>query len=157
MAHDMEQRVPYMFEKDPDSPTYFVPPLDLHEINAGDRLCIGDIDIDVLHQDHGSSMSLGFIFNGVCGYSTDVVDMPDENFDALTGIPLWIVETLRPEPHQAHAHYDLTFSWIDRVKPGHAALTHLGLEADYQTLKAACPENVEPGYDGLNFVLDFKD
>ena len=155
-GRDIKQRVPYMFEKKPDSPTYFVPPLDLHEIAAGQSLQIGDIDIDVLHQDHGLSMSLGFIFNGLCGYSTDVKDMPEENFEALAGIPLWIVETLRAEPHQAHAHYDLTFSWIDRVKPKHAALTHLGLEADYQTLKAACPDNVEPGYDGLCFVLDDK-
>ena len=150
---DIQQRVPYMFEKNLHSPSYFVPPLESHEIAAGQRLRIGDIDIDILHQDHGKSMSLGFIFNGVCGYSTDVHDMPEENFDALAGIPLWIVETLRPEPHQAHAHYDLTFSWIERVRPGRAVLTHLGLEADYQTLKALCPDNVEPGYDGMDFTL----
>ena len=104
---------------------------------------------------HGLTHSLGFIFNGICGYSTDVNDMPEENFSALAGIPLWIVETLREKPHQAHAHYELTFSWIDRVKPKHAVLTHLGLDADYQTLRRICPEGVEPGYDGMQFVLRF--
>jgi phosphoribosyl 1,2-cyclic phosphate phosphodiesterase len=33
-------------------------------------------------------------------------------------------------------------------------LTHLGLEADYQTLLARCPEGVEPGYDGMVFELN---
>ena len=79
--------------------------------------------------------------------------MPEENFDKLAGLPLWIVESLRETEHQAHAHYDLTFSWIDRVRPKQAVLTHLGLEADYQTLRARCPKGVEPGYDGMVFEL----
>ena len=86
----------------------------------------------------------------------DLNDMPEENFSALAGVPLWIVETLREQPHQAHAHYDLTFSWIDRVKPEQAVLTHLGLEADYQKLKSICPDRVEPGYDGMRFVLELS-
>lgn len=152
---DIQERVPYMFVKKHDSPTYFQPPLEMKEICAGDVLTIGDITIDVMHQEHGLTNSLGFIFNGICGYSTDLNDMPEENFSLLAGIPLWIVETLREKPHQAHAHYDLTFSWIDRVKPEHAVLTHLGLDADYQKLKGICPERVEPGYDGMQFILSF--
>ena len=152
---DIQKRVPYMFEKNPSSPSYFLPPLEMKVIAAGNTLQIGDVNIDILHQEHGLTNSLGFIFNGICGYSTDVNDMPEENFSALAGIPLWIVETLREKPHQAHAHYDLTFSWIDRVKPEHAVLTHLGLEADYHTLRGICPNGVEPGYDGMQFVLPF--
>ena len=44
---------------------------------------------------------------------------------------------------------------IDRVKPEHAVLTHLGLDADYRKLKEICPERVEPGYDGMQFMLSF--
>ena len=73
--------------------------------------------------------------------------------EALHGVPLWIVEALRYTPHQSHSHYDQTFSWIDRVKPGRAVLTHLGLEADYRELSAICPENTEPGVDGMVFSL----
>lgn len=145
----LTERFPYMFTKDPESPSYFVPPLKFSEISAGNQMKIGDIDIQVLHQDHGVTSSLGFIFNNYLGYSTDVVDMPEESFNALADIPVWIVESLRENPHSAHAHYELTFEWIERVKPGQAYLTHLGLEADYQTLLARCPEHVEPAYDGL--------
>ncbi len=152
-GNDLKQRMPYMFEKKQGSPTYFVPPLKHQEIAAGQTVRIGNIDIDILHQDHGTSSSLAFIFNDLCGYSTDVKEMPEVNFEKLSHIPLWIVETLRESEHQAHAHYDLTFSWIKRVQPKQAVLTHLGLEADYQTLKALCPNGVEPAYDGMVHIL----
>lgn len=152
-AQHIKARIPYMFEREAESPDYFTPPLILHEISAGQQIQIGDINIDIMHQDHGITFSLGFIFNNLCGYSTDVNYMPDENFEKLSGIPLWIVESLREKEHPAHAHYDLTFSWIKKVQPGRAVLTHLGIEADYQTLRAICPENVEPGYDGMVFIL----
>ena len=111
-------------------------------------------DIPVcMHQDHGNTTSLGFLFDGKFGYSTDVVGMRDDVFDKLAGIDLWIVEALRASPHQAHSHYEQTFGWIDRVKPKRAVLTHLGLEADYEKLMAICPVGTEPGIDGLSFDL----
>jgi phosphoribosyl 1,2-cyclic phosphate phosphodiesterase len=80
--------------------------------------------------------------------------MPDHVFDALTNVDLWIVEALRETPHQSHSHFQQTFEWIERVKPGRAVLTHLGLEADYETVAAICPANTEPGIDGLVLELE---
>ena len=119
----------------------------------GRRITIGDLEIEIFHQDHGNTVSLGFLFNGRFAYSTDVVGLAEEVLDALHGVPLWIVEALRDTPHQSHSHYDQTFAWIDRVKPARAVLTHLGLEADYVELSAICPENTEPGVDGMVFSL----
>jgi phosphoribosyl 1,2-cyclic phosphate phosphodiesterase len=39
------------------------------------------------------------------------------------------------------------------VKPKQAILTHLGLEADYETLSAICPDGTMPGIDGLAWNL----
>ncbi len=152
--HDIFTRFPYLFEKNSESPTYFVPPMITREITAGQHLQIGDIAIDVLQQDHGNTSSLGFLFNGCFGYSTDVVAMPDHVFDTLANVDLWIVEALRQTPHQSHSHFQQTFEWIRRVKPGRAVLTHLGLEADYEAVAAICPDNTEPGIDGLVFELE---
>ena len=69
----------------------------MQEIAAEDRLKIGDISIEVLHQEHGGTFSFGFIFNDVCGYSTDVKEHPEINFEKLANIPLWIVESLREQ------------------------------------------------------------
>jgi phosphoribosyl 1,2-cyclic phosphate phosphodiesterase len=153
--HSVEiiERFPYLFTKHAESPSYFVPPMKMKHIAAGDKIDIGGCKVDVLHQDHGNTTSLGFLFDRKFGYSTDVVGMRDDVFDKLAGIDLWIVEALRASPHQSHSHYEQTFAWIDRVKPKRAVLTHLGLEADYKKLMAICPVGTEPGVDGLSFDL----
>ena len=146
---DLTQRFPFLFSKNENSPSYFEPSLEAITINYGDQITLGNIDIKILQQYHGNKDSLGFVFDGVFGYSTDVVDMPEESFEALKDLECWIVEALRPNPHQAHAHFDLAFEWIARLKPKRAILTHLGIEADYAKTLALCPKGVEPGYDGL--------
>ena len=150
---DILARFPYLFTKKPDSPSYFVPPMAMHQIEAGTQITVGGCKIDILHQDHGNSTSLGFMFDDKFAYSTDVIDMSDEVFDKLSGVELWIVEALRADPHSAHSHFDQTFGWIERVKPGRAVLTHLGLDADYERLLRLCPVGAEPGVDGLQFDL----
>ncbi|MGC6517915.1 MAG: MBL fold metallo-hydrolase [Candidatus Puniceispirillaceae bacterium] len=149
---DITNRYPYLFEKAANSPSYFVPPLDHRLMKADEVIEIGDITVKTLHQDHGNTTSLGFIFDDKCAYSTDVVGMPDHNFDQLSGIPYWIVEALRTQTHQAHSHLDQTLEWIKRVKPGQAYLTHLGLEADYDVVEANTPSHVSPAYDGLTIM-----
>ena len=67
------------------------------------KLSIGGCKIDILHQDHGNSTSLGFIFDGKFAYSTDVISMSDDVFEQLSGVELWIVEALRADPHSAHS------------------------------------------------------
>ena len=152
-AAEIKDRFPYLFEKKSNSPSYFVPPMRMDNIEAGTSITIGDLEIDIYHQDHGNASSLGFMFNGKFAYSTDVVGLSDAVLDAISGVPLWIVEALRDTPHQAHSHYEQTFAWIDKVKPGRAVLTHLGLEADYATLATLCPPRTEPGVDGMVFQL----
>ena len=151
---DLKAKYNYLFVKSEKSPTYFVPSLEAVEIEPDSQINIGGIDIKILLQHHGRINSLGFVFNERFAYSTDVVEIPDYNFDHLMGLDLWIVEGLRPNPHQAHAHFDLTFEWIKRCQPKRAILTHLGLESDYEETLAICPENTEPGYDGQVFEID---
>ena len=76
----------------------------------------------------------------------------NEHFKLLENLDLWIVEGLRDDPHEAHAHFDLTFEWINRVRPKKSILTHLG-HVDYDYVLSICPENVYPGYDGMTFDL----
>ena len=60
---------------------------------------------------------------------------------------------VRHEPHYSHSHFDQTIQWIKKFKPKKAILTHLGAWLDYDSLKKLCPNNVEPGYDGLTQYL----
>ena len=151
---DIIRRFPYLFEKKPDSPSYFVPPLKMHEIAAGHDFSINGCHIQTYHQEHGNTFSVGYQFDRKFAYSTDVSVLTDDCLNDLAGIPLWVVESLRPEPHSAHAHYEQTFDWISKVKPGRAFLTHLGLEADYEELLSICPDNTEPAIDGMTLKID---
>jgi phosphoribosyl 1,2-cyclic phosphate phosphodiesterase len=103
-------------------------------------------------QDHGFSMTtLGFRIGGFA-YSTDVIELNEAAFATLHGVEVWIVDCIRHRPHVTHAHLEQTLSWIARVKPRRAVLTHMDETLDYDSLRRELPAGVEPGYDGL--VID---
>jgi phosphoribosyl 1,2-cyclic phosphate phosphodiesterase len=105
-------------------------------------------------QDHGYSATLGLRV-GALGYSTDVTELDDAAFAALAGVELWIVDCLRYEPHPTHSHLAKTLSWIERVKPRRAVLTHMDRPLDYRELAARLPPEIEPGRDGM--VIELPD
>ncbi len=111
----------------------------------------GGVAIMPFPQEHGRSTTTGYRM-GDMAYSTDVKALPDGSFAALEGVRLWVVDCLGYREHPTHAHLDLTLSWIARVKPKLAVLTHMSHQFDYETLRAALPAGVVPGYDGL--VID---
>jgi len=128
-----------------DNPHHW-PFLSAHELD--DTVKIGDIDVVSFIQEHGAGTTLGFRF-GQFAYSTDAMGMSEAAFSALKGIDLWVVGALGTEPHPTHAHIDLTLSWIERVRPRHAVITHMSAELDYATLLSELPDGVEPAYDGM--------
>lgn len=110
---------------------------------------VGSLHIVPFEQDHGQeSGSLGFRIGNVA-YSTDLIGLSDDAFDVLDGVDTWIVDCQQYTPHPTHAHFDLTLSWIERLKPRRAVLTHMSHKLDYDELKSRCPAGVEPAYDGM--------
>ena len=99
-------------------------------------------------QDHGFEISLGFRVDNFA-YSTDVVQLNDAAFEVLKGVDTWVVDCLRYESNLTHAHLPLVLSWIERVQPRRAILTHLNFEMDYETLSKKLPPHVEVAYDGM--------
>jgi phosphoribosyl 1,2-cyclic phosphate phosphodiesterase len=110
----------------------------------------GPIPVVTFDQDHGSVRSVGYRFGGVA-YSSDLVQLDESAFAALTGVEVWIVDALRYRPHPTHAHLHRTLEWIAQVKPGRAILTNMHIDMDYAKLTAELPEGVEPAFDGLRF------
>jgi phosphoribosyl 1,2-cyclic phosphate phosphodiesterase len=145
------ERFDYVFRPLEEGASFYKPTLSEHVIDG--PFTVAGIDIVPFVQDHGFSKTLGFRIGGM-GYSTDVVDLDETAFAALAGIELWIVDCLRYDPHPTHSHLEKTLSWIARVKPRHAVLTHMDVPLDYATLRGKLPAGVEPGYDGL--TLEFS-
>lgn len=126
----------------------------LKRIQAGDTIPVGTLDVTAFQQDHGfGNRTLGFRI-GPFAYSTDVVDLPDVAFDMLAGVDTWIVDCVQETPHPTHANLEKALTWIDRVKPRQAILTHMGPQLDYRSLRNRLPEGVEPAYDGLATTIE---
>lgn len=121
-----------------------------------DTMTIGAITVRVVEQPHGNINSAGLRFeaDGVAlGYATDFSEMTPDMADLYQGLDVWIADALRRRPHPTHADLATVLHWIDVLKPDRSALIHMDQSMDYATLRAELPLGVEPGYDGLEFIL----
>jgi len=151
----LRQRFDYCFETPPGSEYPAI--LNGHEIKAGEVVHIegagGVIDALPFRQRHGQVETLGFRFGGIA-YSPDVSDFPEETLEHLKNLDVWIIDALRYSPHPSHLSVDEALSWIARVKPKRAVLTHMHVDLDYARLASELPSGVEPAYDGLVLTTD---
>jgi phosphoribosyl 1,2-cyclic phosphate phosphodiesterase len=137
----------------------FYPPILKHNaIAAGSRLTVvgagGPVKILPFRQVHGDIETLGLRIGGLA-YSCDVSDLPDDSVAKIDGLDVWIVDALRYRSHPSHFNVEQSLSWIDRVRPRRAILTHMHNDLDYQRLKDELPAHVEPAYDGMQ--IEFND
>ena len=113
----------------------------------------GAIPITTFDQDHGLGVrSVGYRL-GPVAYSSDVVNLSEEAFDALKGVKVWIVDALRYTPHPTHSHLERTLAWAQRVGAERTILTNMHIDLDFATLAAQLPPGVEPAVDGLSFTV----
>ena len=64
------------------------------------------------------------------------------------------MDCLRFTPHKTHSHLEKTLSWIKRIKPKKAILTHMNYEVDYDTISRLLPPNCEAAFDGMKLVIE---
>jgi phosphoribosyl 1,2-cyclic phosphate phosphodiesterase len=148
---ELQARFRYIFTPvDTTVPTFYKPAVEPHEVTS--PFTAAGMAIVPFEQDHGFSKTTGYRF-GRFAYSTDVMTLDDAAFAALEGIEVWVVDCIRHAPHPTHSHLARTLSWIERVKPKRAILTHMDETLDYETLRQSLPPGVEPGFDGLAVEL----
>jgi phosphoribosyl 1,2-cyclic phosphate phosphodiesterase len=147
---EIGRRFGYVLKPVEEAGRFYKPTLTPHEIVGPFE--IRGIPVVPFAQDHGFSTTLGVRIGGMA-YSTDVTELDDNAFGAVEGVELWIVDCLRREPHPTHSDLAKTLSWIARVQPRRAVLTHMDQSLDYRELSAELPSGVEPGYDGLVLEL----
>jgi phosphoribosyl 1,2-cyclic phosphate phosphodiesterase len=149
----LRQRFAYCFEQ-PEGSEYPAV-LKGHDIKPGEMVRIdgdgGVIEVMPFLQRHGLIDTLGFRFGGLA-YSPDVSGFPDEALPFLEGLDVWILDALRYTGHPSHLTVEQALSWIERLKPKRALLTHMHVDLDYETLSGQLPDGVEPAYDGM--VID---
>lgn len=110
----------------------------------------GIIAATPFRQIHGNIDSLGFRVGNVA-YSSDVSDIPEESFDCLEGLDVWVIDALRRAPHPTHFNLEKALEFIDKFNPKRAILTNLHVDMDYDQLCSELPKHIIPAYDGLEF------
>ena len=108
----------------------------------------GDIELLPLEQEHGVIRSLALRI-GNTAYCSDVSGFPPETLHRLRGLDTLIIGALRYIPHPSHLTVRQALTWIERIRPKRAILTHLHIDLDYAALKKELPSHVEPAYDGM--------
>lgn len=146
----------FMFEADAKI-EYFGPGRPYwHELIPNSPITVGDIDVLPFPQVHGRMTSMGLRI-GDFAYCTDVCEFPEESFEALRGVKIWIVECNNEfdRGSKSHAYLEKIYRWVDDLKPERTILTHLEYTMDYDTITAKLPKGIEMAYDGME--LDIPD
>ncbi|NTF31775.1 MBL fold metallo-hydrolase [Rhizobium skierniewicense] len=105
-------------------------------------------------QTHGDTHSLGFRIGDI-GYCTDVSDFPPEAVATLGNLDILIIDTLQYKYHPSHLSLEQSLSWIEKLDPKRAVLTHMHTPLDYDIVLRETPDHVEPGYDQMQFEIEF--
>lgn len=113
----------------------------------------GEISVRALELSHGPTPSLGFLFDSKAFYSPDVWDVPDNAFESLNNLDVWIVDALRYNQHPTHAHADRALTWLARSQTKQGILTNLHIDMDYDILSREIPNSIKPAFDGLSISL----
>lgn len=130
--------------------------LDAHVVAPGETVRIagegGPIALTPFRQVHGRIGSLGWRVGGLA-YSSDLNDVPEESFDILAGLDVWIVDALRYAGHPSHFNVREALEWIERLAPRRAVVTNLHQDLDHERLKRQLPGHVEPAFDMMRIEL----
>ena len=87
-------------------------------------------------------------------YITDAKTITESEREKLKGVKVLIVNALRIQEHISHFNLDEALQLIEEIKPEKAYLTHIShLFGTHKEIKALCPSNVYPAFDGLKIAL----
>lgn len=152
-ADALVSRFGYAFIQPKGSP--YPPILELNPIE-GDVTVTGDggpITLTPFTVEHGSMESLGFRIGDVA-YLPDVSDMDDAAWNACMDLDVWILDSLRYDPHPTHIHFERALEWMERAKPKRGILTNMHIDLDWQTVQNDTPDYIDAAYDGMVITTD---
>lgn len=112
----------------------------------------GALTFEPLPQLHGDIISLGFRI-GNFAYCPDVSGFGKETAERLAGLEWLVIDALQYKPHPSHFSLAEALDWIGRLKPQHAALTHMHTPLDHDVVDRETPANVRPAHDGMIMEL----
>lgn len=118
-----------------------------------DPFKLGNIDIVPVNGLHHELQVFGYRFNDFA-YLTDMKTVEDKEIDKIKHVKVLVINALREAPHYSHFNLEEALSFIEKVNPKVAYLTHvshlLGFHAEVQE---KLPKNVFLAYDNLQITI----
>tara|TARA_Y100000768_G_C23974453_1_gene682315 strand:+ start:1353 stop:2105 length:753 start_codon:yes stop_codon:yes gene_type:complete len=146
MINEMETCYKYIFKGDRD----YLPFMEIIELKKSFNF--QNIKIETFKHNHGAIDAQTYKI-GNFAYSTDLKKFYNSDIEKLKNLDLWIVGLLKEDDHPAHAGFEKIKEYINYIKPKKTIFTHMTALLDEQTLKSKCPNNVFPGYDGMEIII----
>lgn len=150
VARALRTRMPYCFV---DHRYPGVPDIPLQEIAAGQRFSIRNTEIIPLRVMHGRLPILGYRI-GQLGYITDMLSMPEESYEQLTGIDVLFINALRIAKHPSHQNLKEALAAARRIQAKKTYLIHashgIGFHAE---VEKQLPEDIHLTFDGMEIYF----
>lgn len=144
---DVKHVFSYIFRK---NTAQILPQIVPHTLEG--RFCIFGLEVIPLEVIHGQLPVTAFRFQNVA-YVTDCNFIPDETLEQLEELELLIIDGLRRREHPTHLSLGQTLSYIERLRPQRALITHISHDLKHEEVSSELPENVSMAYDGLQITL----
>ena len=151
MAQRLRERIPYCFAEQlyPG-----VPRILLEEVSPGIPFYVSNtegqkVEILPIRVMHGRLPILGYRI-GKMAWVTDMLTMPESEYDHLQGLDVLVMNALRPQPHGTHQSISEALEAVKRLAPKETYFVHMshhvGLHAEAEQM---LPEHVHFAYDGM--------
>ncbi|MBU2951984.1 MBL fold metallo-hydrolase [Tamlana agarivorans] len=146
----LKQRFDYIFATKNKYPG--APSLNVHRIkNKSFRLC-EEVVVPIKGM-HADLEVFGYRFNEFA-YLTDMKFVSEKEIEKLKGVKVLVVNALRIEPHHSHFNLEEALSFIEKVNPEKAYLTHIShLLGFHDDVEKTLPDHVSLAYDGLELTI----
>lgn len=151
VVDDIRNRIPYCFA----SHRYpGVPNLELETIDVSKPFKIGEVEITPIRAMHYKLPIVGYRIGDVA-YITDMLYMPDEEFEKLKGVRLLVVNALRIEKHLSHQNLEQAIGFAQQVAAEECYFIHMSHQIGlHKEVSKLLPPHVHFAYDGLVVTLD---
>jgi phosphoribosyl 1,2-cyclic phosphate phosphodiesterase len=144
---DVARIFPYACAEQPRWPG--VPRFALQPVKPFQQFEMGDLKVQSLPVRHGFMTVFGFVFNRQIAYLTDCNAVPPETIAAIRGVPVLVLDALRPRPHPTHLTIAEALEVARQVNAKLTLFTHMTHEVDHGPAEAALPARVRLAFDGM--------
>lgn len=155
MAQRLRERIPYCFAEQlyPG-----VPRITLYKVLPGVPFKVFnaegyEVEILPIRVMHGKLPILGYRI-GNMAWITDMLTMPDEEYDKLQGLDVLVMNALRPQPHNTHQGLDEALQNVNRLQPKETYFVHMSHNIGLHTeIGSQLPPHVQFAFDGQEILL----